>query len=146
MSVPSSKMSELQTFLLAVDHNKQEAIQIAEQTARSKLLGAWVINTNRLATNNALELEAKQTNLIDVVQSLSEYINDEDGIIRGKAVSYLTAVIKALPPKFLSRQQIQVLASFYCDRIEDGGAIAGLDKLQSLERFNKEVAKVTLRA
>jgi DNA repair/transcription protein MET18/MMS19 len=77
---------------------------------------------------------------------LGEYINDEDGIIRGKAVSYLTAVIKALPPKFLSRQQIQVLASFYCDRIQDGGSIAGLDKLQSLDRFNKEMAQMTVRA
>jgi hypothetical protein len=33
----TSKMSELQNFLLVVDHNKQEAIQIAEVTAQSKL-------------------------------------------------------------------------------------------------------------
>lgn len=97
-------------------------------------------------TDNLAELEARQATLVDVVQSLGEYINDEDGIIRGKAISYLAAVIRALPPKFLSRQQIQVLASFYCDRIEDGGAIAGLDKLQSLDRFNKEMAKMTMRA
>ena len=96
--------------------------------------------------DNPAELEAKQATLIDVVQSLREYINDEDGIIRGKAVSYLAAVINALPPKFLSRQQIQVLAGFYCDRIEDGGAIVGLDKLQNLDRFNKEMAKMTVRA
>lgn len=103
---------------------------------------------SNLNTNHSViaELENKQTTLIDVVQSLGEYINDEDAILRGKAVSYLTAVIKALPPKFLSRQQIQVLTTFFCDRIEDGGAIAGLDTLQGLERFHSDMAKDIARA
>lgn len=81
-----------------------------------------------------------------MVQSLGEYINDEDPIIRGKAVSYLTAVVKALPPKFLSRQQIQVLTTFFCDRIEDGGAVAGLEALQSSDRFHRDLADVVARA
>ncbi|EAU35219.1 conserved hypothetical protein [Aspergillus terreus NIH2624] len=119
-------MSALQTFLLVVDHDKQEAKQIAERVAQ--------------------DVESKKASLIDVVQSLGEYINDEDPILRGKAVSYLTAVIKALPPKFLSRQQIQVLTTFFCDRIEDGGAISGLDTLQRLDRFNKELAEDVARA
>jgi DNA repair/transcription protein MET18/MMS19 len=88
----------------------------------------------------------KQTTLIEVVQSLGEYINDEDPILRGKAVSYLTAVIRVLPSKFLSRQQIQVLTAFFCDRIEDGGAVTGLETLQKLDRFNNELAQDTARA
>lgn len=86
------------------------------------------------------DVESKKTTLIEIVQQLGEYINDEDPILRGKAVSFLTSVIKALPPKFLTRQQIQVLTSFFCDRIEDGGAVAGLDTLQKLDRFTKELA------
>lgn len=86
------------------------------------------------------DVESKKTTLIEIVQQLGEYINDEDPILRGKAVSFLTSVIKALPPKFLSRQQIQVLTSFFCERIEDGGAVAGLDTLQKLDRFTKELA------
>jgi DNA repair/transcription protein MET18/MMS19 len=86
------------------------------------------------------DVESKKTTLIGIVQQLGEYINDEDPILRGKAVSFLTSVIKALPPKFLTRQQIQVLTSFFCDRIEDGGAVAGLDTLQKLDRFTKELA------
>lgn len=86
------------------------------------------------------DVESKKTTLIGIVQQLGEYINDEDPILRGKAVSFLTSVIKALPPKFLSRQQIQVLTSFFCDRIEDGGAVAGLDTLQKLDRFTRELA------
>ncbi|KAK2758720.1 hypothetical protein FQN54_003410 [Arachnomyces sp. PD_36] len=119
-------MSDLQTFMLLVDNDRPEAIRIAEKTAQS--------------------LEDKKSTLIDVVQSLGEYINDEDILLRGKAVSYLTAVIKALPDTFLTRQQIQVLTSFYCDRIGDGGAIAGLDCLQGLGRFNNEMTAMTARA
>lgn len=81
-----------------------------------------------------------------MVQSLGEYINDEDPILRGKAVSYLTAVIRALAPRFLSRLQIQVLTTFFCDRIEDGGAVAGLETLQRLDRFHKELAEEVARA
>lgn len=92
------------------------------------------------------DIETKKTSLFDIVQSLGEYINDEDPILRGKAVSYLTAVIKALPPKFLSRQQIQVLTTFFCDRIEDGGAVAGLEAMQGLDRFYKDLAEQIARA
>lgn len=93
-----------------------------------------------------LDVEYKRTTLIEVVQSLGEYINDEDPILRGKAVSYLTAVIRALPPKYLSRQQIQVLTTFFCDRIEDGGAVTGLDTLQKLDRFNDTLAEEVAQA
>ncbi|KAI2786031.1 hypothetical protein POX_h09796 [Penicillium oxalicum] len=119
-------MSALQTFMLVVDHDKEEA--------------------KRIANGVAEDLESKKTTLIGIVQQLGEYINDEDPILRGKAVSFLTAVIKALSPKFLSRQQIQVLTSFFCDRIEDGGAVAGLDTLQRLDRFTKELAAEVAQA
>lgn len=84
--------------------------------------------------------------LIDVVQSLGEYINDEDPKIRARAVSYLTAIVAALPPDYLTRQQIQVLSQFLCDRIEDGGAIEGLSKLQGLDRFTGVMAQGVVRA
>ncbi|PTU23935.1 hypothetical protein P175DRAFT_0426907 [Aspergillus ochraceoroseus IBT 24754] len=114
-------MSALQTFMLVVEHDKPAAREIAERIAQ--------------------DVESKKTTLIEIVQSLGAYINDEDPILRGKAVSYLTAVIRALPPKFLSRQQIQVLTTFFCDRIEDGGAVTGLDTLQKLDRFSKDMAQ-----
>ncbi|KAL4925479.1 MET18/MMS19 family protein [Aspergillus undulatus] len=114
-------MSALQTFMLVVDHDKQEARQITERIAQ--------------------DVESKKTTLVEIVQSLGEYINDEDPLLRGKAVSYLTAVIKALPPKFLTRQQVQVLTTFFCDRIEDAGAVSGLETLQKLDRFTKDMAE-----
>ena len=91
-------------------------------------------------------LESKQLTLIEAVQSLGEYINDEDATIRARVIDYLSQIIGQLSPTFLSRQQIQVLCTFLCDRIEDGGAIEGLRKLQVLERFNKDLAVMTFRA
>ncbi|KAG5301025.1 DNA repair/transcription protein [Histoplasma ohiense] len=119
-------MSELQEFLLVVEDNREQALGIASIAAQ--------------------KLENKQSTLIGLVQSLGEYINDENPAIRGKVVSYLTAVIKALSPNFLSRQQIQALTDFYCDRIEDGGAIAGLDRLQGLDRFTEDMTERVIRS
>ncbi|KAK2873494.1 hypothetical protein FQN49_002310 [Arthroderma sp. PD_2] len=119
-------MAELQDFMLEVENNREEAFRIAGIVAS--------------------KLESKQTTLIEIVKSLGEYINDEDPSIRGKAVSYLTAVIKALPEKFLTRQQIQVLTAFYCARIEDGGAITGLRTLQAMDRFEKNMGQDAFRA
>lgn len=92
------------------------------------------------------ELESKDVTLIEVVQSLSEYINDEDLATRSKPVQYLSEIIKALSPTVLSRQQVLVLCQFFCDRIEDGGAITGLQRLQSSGRFNRDMAAMTFRA
>ncbi|KAJ5817199.1 Armadillo-like helical [Penicillium robsamsonii] len=119
-------MSALQSYMLVVDHDKEEAKRIAEGIAQ--------------------DVETKKATLIDTVQSLGEYINDEDPILRGKAISYLTAIIRALSPKYLSRQQIQVLTTFFCDRIEDGGAVDGLQVLQGLDRFNKFLATQVAQA
>lgn len=99
-----------------------------------------------MAILTATELESRQTTLIEVVQSLGEYINDDDEKIRGRAVSFLVAVISSLPPKYLSRQQILVLCKFLCDRIEDGGAVNGLSQLRSLDRFTNDMAQTVMRA
>ncbi|KAK7890024.1 hypothetical protein LTR67_008489 [Exophiala xenobiotica] len=119
-------LSDTRNYVLAVENSKQEAAEIAKSAAQ--------------------KLENRQTTLIEVVQSLGEYINDEDEKIRARAVSYLVAIISFLPPKFLSRQQAQVLCQFLCDRIEDGGAVDGLAKLQSLDRFTSEMAQTVVRA
>lgn len=92
------------------------------------------------------DLELNRTNLINIVASLGEYINDEALAIRSKAVLFLSGVIGEIPPSFLSRPQVNVLCQFYCDRIEDGGAVEGLKTLQGMTRFNQEMAATTFRA
>ncbi|KAL6720704.1 hypothetical protein ACLMJK_002629 [Lecanora helva] len=119
-------MFNAQRYILRVSNDKDKANSIALETAQ--------------------ELESKQSTLIDVVQSLGEYINDEDLTIRSRAIDYLSQVIGQLNATFLSRQQIQVLCEFFCDRIEDGGAIGGLRRLAALGRFTNDMADLTFRA
>jgi DNA repair/transcription protein MET18/MMS19 len=135
-------MSEARDYLLTVENDKAEAQLIAEATAQSELCCSST-NPDKLTS---LELQSRQSTLLDVVQSVGEYINDEDSRIRGRAVSYLSAVLSALPPKFLTRQQIDVLCRFFSDRIEDVGAVEGLIKLQSLDRFTNEMAQTVVKA
>ncbi|KAI9788460.1 MAG: hypothetical protein M1816_006896 [Peltula sp. TS41687] len=143
-------MSDVQRFLLTIDNDPKAAAQIYENTAKS--------------------LESKGTKLVDVVQSLGEYLTDEDATIRAKgssfqrnvylvrmltvpAVAYFAGVLSALDPKFLSRQQIaqvNVSVQFFCDRIRDASglkeAAQGLQALQRCHRFTGENAVQTAKA
>lgn len=139
-------MSDVQQYLLKVDSDRAGAEKIAKDTAQSKTHIQKLMTRARLKADEMVELDLKETTLIDVVQSLGEYINDEDASIRSKAVTYLSHVISAVPDSTLSRQQVLVLCQFLCDRIEDGGAIGGLRELQSLSRFSREMAIMTFRA
>ena len=137
-------MSNARDYVLVVDNDKATAQSIAHATAQG---------TKPAPHRKALllrlpfaELQNRQTTLLDVVQSLGEYINVEDEKFRSKAISYLIAVLSSLPHTYLTRQQIRVLCQFFCDRIEDGGAIEGISKLQSLERFNDDMAQTVVRA
>jgi DNA repair/transcription protein MET18/MMS19 len=134
-------MSHARDYLLAVDNDKVGAQSIAQVTAKGTNLSCSVKHFAEFA-----ELQDRRTTLIDVVRSLGEHINDEDEKIRSKAISYLAAVLSSLPHNYLTWQQIQVLCQFFCDRIEDGGANEALSKLQSLERFNNDMAQIVVRA
>ena len=139
-------MSNVEKYLLAVNNDKDKALSIAQDTAqgipKTQLNGVKEYSK----TNQDIGLESRQVTLVDVVQSLGDYIIDEDATIRSRAIDYLSQVIGQLHATFLSRQQIQVLCEFLCERIEDGGAVGGLKKLAGLGRFNKEMAGLTFRA
>lgn len=136
-------MTNVQRFLLSISSDKQKARSIAEETAQGTRILKRLLLPSQLTCEALLN---KQKSLIDVVESLGEYINDEDNANRAKTLEYLSQVVGSLPPTFLTRQQIQVLCQFLCDRIEDGGSIGGLKKLHTMERYNGEMATMTFRA
>jgi DNA repair/transcription protein MET18/MMS19 len=136
--------SDTREYILAAESNKEAAAAIARDTASSMSPPTMSLQPHQYLW--ALELENKQITLIDLVQSLGEYINDENEKIRARAVTYLTATISGLSPTFLTRQQVQVLTDFLCARIEDGGAIEGLSKLQASSRFTKDMAQSVAKA
>ena len=135
-------MSDVRSYLLTVAKDKQQAFDIAQSTASSSCFFTPCHGNANIPT----ELASKELTLFDVVQSLGDYINEEDATIRSLAIEFLSHVIGSLQPTFLSRQQLQVLCQFLCNRITDGGAVVGLNKLQELGRFNTGMAIMTLRA
>lgn len=129
-------------YVLAADSNEAEAAQIALSTAQ----GTCITHTRTIQILTRAALESKQLNLIQVVESVGEYINHEDATIRSKAVRYLSASLAALPADFLSRQQLMVLAEFFSARMQDGSCLGALVHLQGLKRFNNEMAVITVKA
>jgi DNA repair/transcription protein MET18/MMS19 len=135
-------MPDAQEYVHTFDVDKAGALQIAQRTASSR--GSCSCDLPIMLTEPGLEL--KETNLINVIESIGDYVKDEDATIRSKALHYLSQVLASLPANFLSRQQIQVICEYLCERIEDGGAVLGLKTLQGLPRFNDEMTISTTRA
>lgn len=117
---------DARAYVLAFESNKLEAGRVAAQTAS--------------------KLENGSYKLVDAIKATGEYLQNTDPKVRERATHYLAAIITALPPKFLSRQDIAVLNTFLCSRIRDAGAVDGLTRLQSLARYTKENAQELAQA
>ena len=134
-------MLDVRDFVHTVDVDKSEAENIARRSASGmfrRSLSLQILNT--------LELELRRVSLVEVIESLGEYVKSEDVTVRSRAILYLSQVLAALPQDFLTKQQLAVISEFLCDRISDGGALVGLRTLQRLPRFNEELAVLTFRA
>ncbi|PWW78340.1 ARM repeat-containing protein [Tuber magnatum] len=99
---------------------------------------------SRISRESAKQIQDKELKLLDLVQSLGDYLTDDDKTTRAKAIGYLSSVLGYLDPKTLSRQQVAVIAQFLCDRLEDETGLKetsqGLFALQKSSRFGKEEA------
>ncbi|OCL11928.1 MMS19 nucleotide excision repair protein-like protein [Glonium stellatum] len=118
-------MSDIQLYLLEFDKNKKEASCIAEQSS------------TRLQNN--------QLKLVELIESLGEYINNEEPTIRAKAMAYLAEVLAFIPPKVLSRHQRNLLGDFILSRIADdreglGSCAKGLLALEERGKWENERA------
>lgn len=118
-------MSDIQIYLLEFDKNKKEASRIAEQSS------------TRLQNN--------QLKLVELIESLGEYINNEEPTIRAKAMAYLAEVLAFIPPKVLSRHQRNLLGDFILSRITDdreglGSCAKGLLALEERGKWENERA------
>lgn len=72
-------MSQVQLFLLEYDKSRQGASVIAQQSASRELSQANIHHALTL-----IELESKQLKLVDLIESLGEYLNNDDVSIRNK--------------------------------------------------------------
>lgn len=113
---------------------------MAEDDARAYVLAFTneKAKAGKVASEAAERLQNGDYKLVDAIKACGEYLQNTDPAIRERATSYLSALISALPPKFLSRQDISILNAFLTSRVTDGGALQGLSRLQSLDRYTRE--------
>lgn len=124
-------MSDIQLYLFEADKNKDEALRIASQSAR--------------------RLETKELKLLDLIQSTSEYINDDkDDALRAKSVAYLADILAAVPAKVLSGHERRLLCDFMLGRIEGdsvgiGSYAKALLALEGLGKWDQATAQKVMR-
>ncbi|KAF9633220.1 putative dna repair transcription protein [Lasiodiplodia theobromae] len=122
-------MSDIQLYLFEFSRNKDEAARIATQTAE--------------------RLESKQLKLLELVESLGEFLNNDDGPTRAKAMAYLADVLSATPSKAFTRQHRNLLCDFILSRIADdnegiGSSAKALMALEERGAWEKERAATVL--
>ncbi|KAF9508162.1 hypothetical protein BS47DRAFT_249577 [Hydnum rufescens UP504] len=88
--------------------------------------------------------------LLQVVQSLGEYLTAVGSDIRTKGVTLLSTVISECPPSRVSLQSNRVLTTFYCGKLDDPDTIEptlkGLAALVTFPTFGDSGAVETIQA
>ncbi|KAF2459947.1 RNAPII transcription regulator C-terminal-domain-containing protein [Lineolata rhizophorae] len=112
-------MSDVELYLSDADRNKKEASATAARSAQ--------------------RLESKEISLLELIESLREYVNSDDAQRRARTLSYLAEVLGALRPGVLSGQQRHLLFDFIISRIanDSEGVGASAKALVALEALGK---------
>ncbi|KAF3919588.1 hypothetical protein ABW20_dc0103300 [Dactylellina cionopaga] len=147
-------MEPVQEYLIAIDKDADEALQIAKATAKSTeslpLLSRFPPNAQLTRKTRELGLENKELILLGLTKSLGEYLTNDDRTIRAKAIGFYAAVLAALPPSLLSPAQVSVITQFLCDRLEDEVGLRevsqGLLAVAGMTRFQAEDAQTVARS
>ncbi|GAB5591220.1 hypothetical protein Unana1_06120 [Umbelopsis nana] len=88
--------------------------------------------------------EDTQANLLLLIQSLGEYLTNDDGFIRAKATGLLSHVLTNANQEAINTAAVDVLVHFYCDRLSDETCVPklleGIDALVAFEKFTGKSA------
>lgn len=118
-------MSDIQLYLVEVTKNKDEAKRIAQQTAS--------------------RLSRRELKLISLVESIGEYVNNDDTNLRANSLAYLADVLESLPNRLLTGQQRSLLCDFILSRVQDdnegtGSCARALIALEEKGKWDQETA------
>jgi len=97
-------MSDIQQYLLDYDRNKRDAQAVAHKSAERK----FSFRPTCIAAASLTErtgLKSGDLKLLTLVEELGEYLNNDNGPLRAKTMSYLADVLTSAAPKVLSLQQ-----------------------------------------
>ena len=114
-------MSDIQLYLIETSKNKDEAKRIAEQSAA--------------------KLETKELKLLTLVESIGEYVNNDDNQLRAGSLAYLADVISSTKQGVLTLQQRSLLSDFILSRTQDdtegiGSCARGLMALEERGKWD----------
>lgn len=117
--LPGRSMSDIQLYLVEAEKDKDEARNIAAQSAA------------RLATGDL--------RLLQLIEACGDYINSDEPRLRKGSLAYLADVLAQLPPKVLTLQQRSLLCQFVLSRVRDDieGTASCANSLIALEERGK---------
>lgn len=88
------------------------------------------------------QLLRQDLSLLELVSSLGDYLTDTNVTIRSRSTQILADVLRSLPLDILSAQQIQVMASFFADRLHDEvcleSSLSALSAIANMDLFGSE--------
>ncbi|CAO3697107.1 unnamed protein product [Umbelopsis ramanniana] len=94
--------------------------------------------------SNIVNSRDSQANLLQLIQSLGEYLTNDDGFIRAKATGLLSHVLSDTNQSSINAAAVDVLVHFYCDRLSDETCVPklleGIDALVTFDNFTDKSA------
>lgn len=95
------------------------------------------------------DIASRKLDLSEFVEELGPALTHEEPAMRMKATTLLSSVLEKLPTDFLTEQQLDFLATFYCDRMKDHHTIIpaildGILALANMEHIPKGAASKLL--
>ncbi|OAD79724.1 hypothetical protein PHYBLDRAFT_179221 [Phycomyces blakesleeanus NRRL 1555(-)] len=111
---------EVANYMVATGDQSAEAIQAADQVVK---------------TINATSI---QDNLLRLIQSMGEYLTNEDDFVRAKATGLLSYTLRHCHQASITAPAVSVLVDFYCERLSENTNVSNLmDGLVALTEFDK---------
>ncbi|XP_065211262.1 MMS19 nucleotide excision repair protein [Planococcus citri] len=80
-------------------------------------------NTDELCTSFVQDLNNTELSILQLVENFECLLTSTDIVLRRGGCEFLSHVLSELPSNHLTSQEIELLASFYCDRLLDHHSI-----------------------
>ncbi|KAI8148945.1 Dos2-interacting transcription regulator of RNA-Pol-II-domain-containing protein [Fennellomyces sp. T-0311] len=120
---------EVTNYMVSTGDSSAEAIQAADNII------------------HAVNTASVQANLLQLIQSMEEYLTSDDDQIRAKATGLLSHTLHKCNQHSLNEAAVSVLVDFYCDRLTDRTCVPnlleGLVALTDSENFSGTNAVTT---
>ncbi|XP_057321632.1 MMS19 nucleotide excision repair protein [Microplitis mediator] len=74
---------------------------------------------NKICTDIAKDIENGKIKLFQVIEQLGGFLTSKDVNIRENGIKSVTIILDKINKNYLNEQEVELLSSFYCDRLKD---------------------------